>query len=121
MGNTEDTSTTEGSNNYYTIIIAPVVIAISIICIIITIMIVFISVRYFSPRYKNNTSADIAREGHTTSHGQVMIEETGQVHESTPPQMPELLQPMDNQVNKTDTDVLPEDTGAVYSVASPPQ
>ncbi len=66
------------------IIIALVVIAISIICIIITVMIVFISVRYFSPRYKNNTSADIAlREGHTTSHGQVMCEETGQVHYST--------------------------------------
>ncbi len=81
MGNTEDTSTTEGYN--ITIIIAPVVITISIICIIITIMIVFISVRHFSPRYKNNTSADIAlREGHTTSHGQVMCEETGQVHYS---------------------------------------
>ncbi len=80
MGNTEDTSTAEGSN--ITIIVALVVISISIICIIITIMIVFISARHFSPRYKNNTSADIPlREGHTT-HGQVMCEETGQVHYS---------------------------------------
>ncbi len=66
------------------LIIIPVVIVISIICIIITIVIVLVSVRYSSPRYKNNTSADITlREGHTTSHGQVMIEETGQVYYST--------------------------------------
>ncbi len=79
MGNTENTGTTEGSN--ITIIIVSAVIAIPIICIII---IIFISVRYFSPRYKNNTSTDIAlREGHTASHGQVMCEETGQVHYST--------------------------------------
>ncbi len=81
--NTTETITTMSIADPILIII-PVVIVISIICIIVTLVIVLISVRYFSPRYKNNTSADIAlREGHTASHGQVMCEETGQVHYST--------------------------------------
>ncbi len=83
-----DTSTEMSTTNHSMVdpifIIIPVVVIISIICIIITIMIVFISVRYFSPKYKNNISADIAlREGHTTNLGQVMCEETGQIHNST--------------------------------------
>ncbi len=82
--NTTTTEITTTSIADPILIIVPVVIVISIICIIVTLVIFLISVRYFSSRYKNNTSVNIAlRKGHTTSHGQVMCEETGQVHYST--------------------------------------